>query len=752
MQILVDNRLLSTDGSSSPTESFVWQESFDITTIDEKTVGEELQDNTTIELVHEALIRSWPQLRRWLDADRSGLRTRRRLGEAAREWVKSHGDVRKRDRSLLFSGTRLAVATEWADKNSSGLNHLERSFLEASIASEKKIRKRMIKMVSSALFAIVALVILVQSTWFVRKRYDHANTLVQELAKCEISDVPHSLESIAELAWWGVEKKLRNLYRSEENRSKRLRYAMALLRLNFDPTLNDDLVEQLPFVKLDEFPVVRNELFRAKLGPGRDRIMEVLWNFAEKNAGADNHSASFQAACALATFVPTDPKWDQIAKEVCNHLVKQDALFPRLWIDALRPAKGRLINALVEIYSDADREPVEREMAAKILTSYEDRVDKLCELIPCATVRQFVVIYPTLEENRTESVNALEQILSGFQSRLAQDTATELATSKGLIQSHDMNPEDRARGEANILTTLLRLHVDERVWEALQDSEHPQLRSNLIHDFGLLGCDPNAILARCFDDTSDVTGRRALLLSLGEFTEKQLSPSDRTQAIDKVLSLYLSHKNPGIHGAAEYLLRRWGRSDQIVAMAKEFSTREQELRDRGTNDEREWYVNRQGQTFTILQADVFEMGSPLSEPNRNNGESLHQRHIERKIAIATKEVTRDEFKRFLQDDPNAPDLDLSRIEEHSPTGDSPQIEISWYAAAQYCNWLSKTEGIEKDQWCYEWTGEEPLQKWLRTKTDFLKRTGYRLPTEAEWEFACRTKPKPFATSELISHC
>ena len=62
-----------------------------------------------MEVAHEALIRNWPQLRRWIDADRAGLRTRTRLTEAL-----ASGKTSGRDATYLYSGARLAVAEEWA--------------------------------------------------------------------------------------------------------------------------------------------------------------------------------------------------------------------------------------------------------------------------------------------------------------------------------------------------------------------------------------------------------------------------------------------------------------------------------------------------------------------------------------------------------------------------------------------------------------------------------------------------------------
>ncbi len=86
------------------------------------TTGED-----TVEVAHEALIREWPALRRWLDEDREGLRIHRHLTGAAQDW-----QTLDREPGELYRGARLVAAGEWADGHAGELNPLEREFLSAS--------------------------------------------------------------------------------------------------------------------------------------------------------------------------------------------------------------------------------------------------------------------------------------------------------------------------------------------------------------------------------------------------------------------------------------------------------------------------------------------------------------------------------------------------------------------------------------------------------------------------------------------
>ncbi|MEV4430022.1 hypothetical protein AB0K23_32580 [Streptomyces sp. NPDC049602] len=81
-------------------------------TIDAFTRGRLLtQRQDTVEISHEALLRAWPRLHRWIDTDRTGLLIRQQLEQAAREWADN-----RHDPGLLYRGLRLQTARDWANR------------------------------------------------------------------------------------------------------------------------------------------------------------------------------------------------------------------------------------------------------------------------------------------------------------------------------------------------------------------------------------------------------------------------------------------------------------------------------------------------------------------------------------------------------------------------------------------------------------------------------------------------------------
>jgi WD40 repeat protein/basic membrane lipoprotein Med (substrate-binding protein (PBP1-ABC) superfamily)/transcriptional regulator with XRE-family HTH domain len=87
-----------------------------------------ITNEDSVEVAHEALIREWPTLRGWLEENRESLRLHRQLTETAQEW-----SVMEHTPDVLYRGSRLAQAREWAITHEDEMNMLEREFLTTSM-------------------------------------------------------------------------------------------------------------------------------------------------------------------------------------------------------------------------------------------------------------------------------------------------------------------------------------------------------------------------------------------------------------------------------------------------------------------------------------------------------------------------------------------------------------------------------------------------------------------------------------------
>jgi len=141
------------------------------------------------------------------------------------------------------------------------------------------------------------------------------------------------------------------------------------------------------------------------------------------------------------------------------------------------------------------------------------------------------------------------------------------------------------------------------------------------------------------------------------------------------------------------------------------------------------YVNSEGMRFAYIPPGQFSMGSPSEEVSRFPEEQSHEVRLTRGFLLGIYEVTQQEYQRIMKLNPSyfsalgkgadqVRDMDTTRY---------PVEEVSWYDAQKFCRALS----------------ELPLEQEARRR--------YRLPTEAEWEYACRAGSRtPFSWGAVLN--
>ena len=153
-------------------------------------------------------------------------------------------------------------------------------------------------------------------------------------------------------------------------------------------------------------------------------------------------------------------------------------------------------------------------------------------------------------------------------------------------------------------------------------------------------------------------------------------------------------------------------------------------------------ANSLGMAFVHIQPGTFFMGSPSGEPGRQARERRHEVTLTKGFYIQTTEVTVGQWRAFVR---------ATNYRSEAETGGG-----AWFHRGK--KWLQKAgrtwdnPGFSQTEnnpvTCVSWNDVQKFIQWLRQK----ERHAYRLPTESEWEYACRAGSQTaFSNGAMVEH-
>ncbi|MEM6470938.1 MAG: protein kinase [Planctomycetota bacterium] len=654
----------------------------------EQSASSESVSNSTqrrYQLTHDYLV---PSIRQWLDRRRNMTlagRVKNSLVERADHWnrVPESRFLPTWWEDLSFRA--FTRRSEWAEA--------QRQMMRAS-------GKRVLKIAGVTALSIAIVVFAVRD---IRKR-TQANAFFGRIINATTAELPGIVEEAN-----GCESYLVPLLRmpvpsirmNELTRRRELHRRLVAFRFTGEepPELLDVLLTAPPtaFQSINSILSKRNRL-----------ETDPLWKILADEDEAK--SKRLRAAVILATSEPDDQRWAAVISSVASLLLEADRSESDIWIASIHPLRDRLGPELQSRRSNAavTGRSQQRTLARALGSVYADDVAQLTSLLVDASQIEFAELAPSLLAHPDATLQSIPD---------AKKRATD-----------DPNEWfEQARQTANIATLRLLLGSTQE-FSLLGESSDPTVRSYIIHNYGHGGGGADALL-QALRKTDAPAIRAGLLLALGEVAREEFSNETFDETTRVALRMFRDDPDPSVHSAAEWLLRRRNQSETVDGILEEL---------RGVDPKgRRWSITPMGLTMVEVDGPFdIEMGSsPGDDPERFWNEAPVVRHCGRSLVISSKEVTVQLFQQFVKENPGV-ELTDTRLPVESDR--SAQMDVTWYMAAWFCNWLSEKEGIPRDQWVYQpnpKTGK--YEHGMRVVPMPLQRKGYRMPTHYEWEYCAR---------------
>lgn len=518
---------------------------------------------------------------------------------------------------------------------------------------------------------------------------------VEALLQADPATLAHRASSDALLSPWA--QPLLRAASHSGTPDKQLRARLGLMRS--DPALVAGLAED----QLNS-PVELSRALIACLTPHASQLCPTMWHTLNNDPLP---SRRLNAAAYLAIAASDDERW--LDKKLIDQLLTDlvgDAVSDRKHrIESLQSKREVLLDAVhrandAMAFQVVPQERLDFNNVWELLV--ENDLPRSIDLMLSGPPHIFSRFLNRLNPSNTEAIGLL-------QAKLHQ------------VQSPSYLPMANYQQRHLAAMALLKLGHEQDYWPLWCSSSNP---SPLTVQMSIVGYEP--ITRDCFIARlrrsgamspveslpeelgqrlfrSDLSERRNLLLALTAAQFKFHSEKDG-EFLDQLRLLYRRDADACVHAIAKQLLMK---ADQPLP--------ELEAKTRSPDHNGAWFVNSLNELMVIL---------PPSPAARY------------RLAIANCEVQRQHFELFLAET-NHTWTGVRQDQESDPLLREPscaQGNLSWYDAAAFCNWLSGREGLDE---CYVPNVEGKYAEGMSIRANVQQLSGYRLPTQVEWENAGR---------------
>ena len=263
------------------------------------------------------------------------------------------------------------------------------------------------------------------------------------------------------------------------------------------------------------------------------------------------------------------------------------------------------------------------------------------------------------------------------------------------------------------------------VLKYLRTTEDNTVRTEFIHSAATMGVRPERLIELLVKEENPGI-QYGLTIAIGEFLPQEIRPE-----ILAKLHVYLRQQlakadQIAPRSAALWLCKKWNWStDVVISPDKKTLPPEPQPGD--------WFENSQGQAFYVIESPKVLMEDRFINIEKQIYPRKSANIYANLLAVSATRVTIGQFENFTAATGKEIDsvvFDESGVDRHP---DQPVYQVNMFTLAEYCNWLSKAEGIPESEWCFIPDAEGKYGPRMQSAPDFITRTGYRPLTFYESE-------------------